>query len=61
MLPYAPRPLWAFLALITAAVALGSLVLTPWLDLEPCHLCIFQRTLFMLMALLAALTAALSY
>jgi len=36
-------------------------VLTPWLELEPCHLCIFQRTLFMLMALLAALTAALSY
>ena len=40
----APRPLWALLALITAAVALASLVLTPWLELEPCHLCILQRT-----------------
>ena len=57
----APRPLWALLALIAAAAALASLVLTPWLHLEPCHLCIFQRLLFMLMALLAALTAALSH
>ncbi|MTW22083.1 disulfide bond formation protein B [Allochromatium palmeri] len=55
----APRPIWVLLALMTATVALASFVLTPWLDLEPCHLCIFQRTLFMLMALLAALTAAL--
>lgn len=61
MLTPAPRSLWTLLALITAAVALASLVITPWLELEPCHLCIFQRTLFMLMALLAALTAALSY
>ena len=57
----APRLLWMLLALITAAVALASLVLTPWLKLEPCHLCIFQRTFFMLMALLAGLTAALSH
>ncbi|EIC19856.1 disulfide bond formation protein B [Thiorhodovibrio frisius] len=56
-----PRPLWILLALIAAITALASLVLAPWLNLEPCHLCIFQRTLFMLMALLAALTAALSH
>jgi protein dithiol:quinone oxidoreductase len=60
MITLTPRLIWTFLALTTAAVALASLILTPWLDLEPCHLCIFQRTLFMLMALLAGLTAALS-
>ncbi|WPL17003.1 disulfide bond formation protein B [Thiorhodovibrio winogradskyi] len=59
MIRLAPRPVWILLALITAATALASLVLTPWLDLDPCHLCIFERTLFMLLALLATLTAAL--
>jgi disulfide bond formation protein DsbB len=55
-----PRRAWILLALITAFTALASLVLTPWLDLAPCHLCIVERTLFMIMALLAALTAVLS-
>lgn len=61
MITLTPRLIWIFLALTTAAVALASLILTPWLDLEPCHLCIFQRTLFMLLALLAALTAVLPH
>lgn len=53
-LPISPRLVWILLALGSAALALASLILTPWLDLEPCHLCIFQRLLFMLMAVLAA-------
>jgi disulfide bond formation protein DsbB len=45
--------LWPLLALASALVALSSIALTAWLDLSPCHLCIFQRLLFMLMAVLA--------
>lgn len=36
-----------------AGLVLGSLALTAWLDLHPCHLCIFQRLLFMLITILA--------
>ncbi|HYN78097.1 MAG TPA: disulfide bond formation protein B [Lamprocystis sp. (in: g-proteobacteria)] len=53
----APRPLWIVLALLCAAVVLASFALTVWLNLNPCYLCIFQRTLFMLLCLLAVLTA----
>lgn len=47
------RTTWLILAAGSAALALGSIVLTQWLGLQPCHLCIFQRLLFMLIALLA--------
>lgn len=53
------RTLWVLIALISATLAAASLVLTPVLDLDPCHLCIFQRLLFMILALLATLAAAL--
>ena len=52
-----PRLIWILLAMVSAFIALVSLLLTPWLGLEPCHLCIFQRLLFMLLALLAGLAA----
>jgi disulfide bond formation protein DsbB len=45
--------LWALLALVCAAAAAFSLGVTGWLQLNPCHLCIFQRLLLMLMALMA--------
>jgi disulfide bond formation protein DsbB len=48
-----PTHLWLGIALGAAGLAIGSLVLTAWLDLHPCHLCIFQRLLFMLIGLLA--------
>lgn len=57
-----PRAVWLATAAAAAAVVLVSLVLTAWLALDPCHLCIFQRLLFMLIAglgLLAALTGGL--
>lgn len=47
-----PRLLWLVLALAAAGLVAGSLVLTAWLDLHPCHLCIFQRLLLMVITLL---------
>ena len=51
----APKHLWLFLALSAAGLVAGSLVLTAWLQLHPCHLCIFQRLLFMKLAVLGLL------
>ncbi|KAA6182227.1 disulfide bond formation protein B [Thiohalocapsa marina] len=59
----APRSLWMLIATASAGLALASIVLTEWLALQPCHLCIFQRLLYMLMAplaLMAALTHGLA-
>lgn len=47
------RWVWLLLALVCAAAALTSIGLTLWLRLDPCHLCIFQRLLLMLMCPLA--------
>lgn len=59
---YRPKPtqLWLAVALGCGGLVVGSLVLTAWLDLHPCHLCIFQRILFMLIGALALLAAVLS-
>jgi len=54
-----PRLIWLALGMTGAALAVGSLLLTTWLALQPCHLCIFQRLLFMLIAV-AGLAAALT-
>ena len=53
-----PRTIWLAVAAGSAMLTLTSLGLTAWLNLQPCHLCIFQRLLFMLIAVLA-LAAAL--
>lgn len=45
-----PRQLWLLLAAGSATLAVASLVLTVWLNLHPCHLCIFQRLLYLLLA-----------
>lgn len=45
-----PRQLWLMLAAMAAGLSVGSLVLPVWLDLHPCHLCIFQRLLALLLA-----------
>ncbi|MFZ1538523.1 MAG: disulfide bond formation protein B [Chromatiaceae bacterium] len=47
------RHTWLILATGSGALALASVALTHWLGLQPCHLCIFQRLLFMLIAVLA--------
>jgi protein dithiol:quinone oxidoreductase len=52
-----PQRIWALLALGSATLALTSLALPAWMGVEPCHLCIFQRLLFLVMALLGGLAA----
>jgi protein dithiol:quinone oxidoreductase len=47
------RIILLILAIGSGTLALASVVLTHWLGLQPCHLCIFQRLLLMLIALLA--------
>lgn len=46
---------WFALALVCGLAATASVALTAWLRLDPCHLCIFQRLLFILMTPLALL------
>jgi disulfide bond formation protein DsbB len=53
------RTLWLILASGSGVLAVASVLLTAWLDLQPCHLCIFQRLLFMLIGVLG-LSAALA-
>lgn len=55
-----PQQLWLLLGLAAAGLVAGSLVLTTWLDLHPCHLCIFQRLLFIKIAVLCGLAGLLS-
>lgn len=49
--------LWLMIGIAGIGIGLASIVLTEWLRLDPCHLCIFQR-LLMLMAGALALVAA---
>jgi disulfide bond formation protein DsbB len=43
------RKLWLLLSAGCFGLAAASIVLTAWLDLHPCPLCIFQRLLFMVL------------
>jgi disulfide bond formation protein DsbB len=52
-----PRLIWSILALGSASLVVTSLVLTAVLGLHPCHLCIFQRVLFVKLAVLGGLAA----
>ncbi len=52
-----PRRVWILIALVCAGAVTASFGLTAWLDLSPCYLCIFQRTLFIALTLLAGLAA----
>ena len=45
-----PRQLWLFLAGLCAVLVVASLALTSWYGLHPCHLCIFQRLAYLLLA-----------
>jgi len=49
--------LWLLIGIAGIGIGLASVVLTEWLHLDPCHLCIFQR-LLMLVAGIFALVAA---
>lgn len=52
------RRLWLGIALASLGLAVASVIMTHWLKLHPCHLCIFQRLLFMLLGLTALAAAA---
>jgi disulfide bond formation protein DsbB len=51
------RVLWSLLALGCAATVALSLGLTAVFGLHPCHLCIFQRLLFMILTVLFGVAA----
>lgn len=55
-----PRTIWLILALSCAALVIASFVLTAQFHLHPCHLCILQRLLFILVGVFA-LPAAFFY
>jgi disulfide bond formation protein DsbB len=57
MKPVTAAQAWLALGIIATGLVTGSLILTPWLDLHPCHLCIFQRLLFMKLAALCLLAS----
>ncbi|UOG92643.1 MAG: disulfide bond formation protein B [Candidatus Thiothrix sulfatifontis] len=57
MLTVTSKTLWLALGLIAMSLAASSFVLTAWLDLHPCYLCVFQRLLFMLLAVFGLLAA----
>ena len=40
---------WLAIVLMSTALVAGSFIMVGWLKLEPCPLCIAERTLFMLM------------
>ncbi|MCU0768195.1 MAG: disulfide bond formation protein B [Burkholderiaceae bacterium] len=52
-----PRVLWTLAAIACGATVALSLGLTAALGLHPCHLCIFQRLLFMILTVLFGVTA----
>ncbi|HYN78172.1 MAG TPA: disulfide bond formation protein B, partial [Lamprocystis sp. (in: g-proteobacteria)] len=55
--PLTPRLVWGIVAFAGTAAVVASLALTPWLNLRPCQLCVFQRLLFMAIAVLALIAA----
>ncbi len=55
-----PRLIWSILATASLGLVAISFVLTAWLNLHPCHLCIFQRLLFMKLAVVFLLAAWLT-
>lgn len=57
MLPITRKTVWLAVGLGALSTAIGSILLTVWLDLHPCYLCIFQRLLFMLIGVLGLLAA----
>ncbi|MBN2887462.1 MAG: disulfide bond formation protein B [Chromatiaceae bacterium] len=57
MFSISTRALWLTLALGGCGVAFFSILLTTWLRLDPCHLCIAQRLFYLLLGLTAGIAA----
>lgn len=45
--------LWLIIGTAGIGIGLASVALTEWLHLDPCHLCIFQRLLMLLVGIFA--------
>lgn len=52
-----PRTAWLTLGLVATGLAVATILLTEWLHLQPCYLCILQRLLMFVLGALALLTA----
>lgn len=52
--------IWFILALGSLALVVATFIMTPMLNLHPCHLCILQRLLFMLLGAFALIAAFFS-
>ncbi|SDX86263.1 disulfide bond formation protein DsbB [Allochromatium warmingii] len=50
--------IWLLIGGIGLGAGLASVVLTEWLHLDPCHLCIFQRLLMLVVGIFALSAAA---
>jgi disulfide bond formation protein DsbB len=59
-LPTTAKPIWLALALTCLGLVIASFILTAKMNLHPCHLCILQRLLFMLLAGFALLATIFS-
>lgn len=57
MMTITRKTVWLAIGINALGLVVGSMVLTVWLDLHPCYLCIFQRLLFMLIGVFALLAA----
>jgi protein dithiol:quinone oxidoreductase len=55
-----PRQIWLLLAGLCAVLVVASLVLTTWFSLHPCHLCIFQRLVYLLLAAVGLMAGLLA-
>ncbi|MDD5391779.1 MAG: disulfide bond formation protein B [Thiothrix sp.] len=58
MLTLPHKTLWLTIGLAALSLVIGSFALTALLGLHPCYLCIFQRLLFMLIAVFGLLAAS---
>lgn len=57
-LPNTPRAAFALIALAATGLVAAGLVIGEWMRLNPCPLCIFQRVLYLLVAVWALCGAA---
>ncbi len=55
-----PRLIWSLLAAASLLLVLASFIVTEWFDLHPCHLCIFQRLLFIKLGVVFLFAALLT-
>lgn len=58
MLTITRKTVWLAIGIGALGLAISSMILTVWLDLHPCYLCIFQRLLFMLIGVFGLLAAS---